>query len=87
MEAGWQCASCLIATHGFAVGSLGSKSGSSTPAKSSPGKSSSSKLAAQANTPSKVVTPNINIISADKRLQIMKKKAAKQQENKRKHSK
>jgi integrator complex subunit 12 len=30
--------------------------------------------------------PNINIISADKRLQIMKKKAAKMQE-KRKHSK
>jgi integrator complex subunit 12 len=34
----------------------------------------------------KCVVPNINIISADKRLQIMKKKAAKMQE-KRKHSK
>lgn len=34
----------------------------------------------------KCVIPNINIISADKRLQIMKKKAAKMQE-KRKHSK
>ncbi|XP_058460434.1 integrator complex subunit 12-like [Malaya genurostris] len=30
-------------------------------------------------------TPNINIISADKRLQMMKKKAAKQHDNKRKH--
>lgn len=30
------------------------------------------------------VTPNINIISVDKRIQIMKKKAAKQQQEKRK---
>jgi hypothetical protein len=46
----------------------------------------SSKLTAVPTTSLKCVMPNINIISADKRLQIMKKKAAKMQE-KRKHSK
>ena len=46
----------------------------------------SSKLTAVPTTSLKCVMPNINIINADKRLQIMKKKAAKMQE-KRKHSK
>ena len=46
----------------------------------------SSKLTAVPTTSQKCVMPNINIISADKRLQIMKKKEAKIQE-KRKHSK
>ncbi|KAI8428954.1 hypothetical protein MSG28_007558 [Choristoneura fumiferana] len=79
MSAGWQCASCL-ASQGFVTNytkiSSASKSpthvsGSTTPVKISSGSSSS-----------KVTTPNINIISADKRLQIMKKKAAKQHEKK-----
>jgi integrator complex subunit 12 len=46
----------------------------------------SSKQCAVPSASQKCVMPNINIISADKRLQIMKKKAAKMQE-KRKHSK
>jgi integrator complex subunit 12 len=46
----------------------------------------SSKQCAIPTSSQKCVMPNINIISADKRLQIMKKKAAKMQE-KRKHSK
>ncbi|PNF33723.1 hypothetical protein B7P43_G11216 [Cryptotermes secundus] len=46
----------------------------------------SSKQCPIPTTSQKCVMPNINIISADKRLQIMKKKAAKMQE-KRKHSK
>lgn len=46
----------------------------------------SSKPAAVPTNSQKCVMPNINIINADKRLQIMKKKAAKMQE-KRKHSK
>ncbi|XP_069693100.1 integrator complex subunit 12 isoform X2 [Periplaneta americana] len=46
----------------------------------------SSKPSIVAANSQKCVMPNINIISADKRLQIMKKKAAKMQE-KRKHSK
>ncbi|PZC75117.1 hypothetical protein B5X24_HaOG206737 [Helicoverpa armigera] len=81
IAAGWQCASCLTS-----LGITGSYikatpkspsniSGSTTPVKISSSSSSSS-------SPSKVVTPNINIISADKRLQIMKKKAAKQHEKK-----
>ncbi|XP_069354669.1 integrator complex subunit 12-like [Maniola hyperantus] len=83
MASGWQCASCL-STQGFAQGysskSSASKSpsqlsGSTTPVKISSSSSSSS-------SPSKVVTPNINIISADKRIQFMKKKAAKQHEKK-----
>ncbi|XP_026751241.1 integrator complex subunit 12 [Galleria mellonella] len=84
MGSGWQCASCL-SSQGFTVGfssktSSGSKSptrlsDSTTPVKISSSSSSSS-------SPSKVVTPSINIISADKRLQIMKKKAAKQHEKK-----
>ncbi|XP_053670537.1 integrator complex subunit 12-like [Anopheles nili] len=44
--------------------------------------SSASNTTASAGT---VGTPNINIISADKRLQMMKKKAAKMQDSKRKH--
>jgi integrator complex subunit 12 len=48
--------------------------------------SNSSKLAAVPTTSQKCIMPNINIISADKRLQIIKKKVAKMQE-KRKHSK
>ncbi|XP_026739813.1 integrator complex subunit 12 [Trichoplusia ni] len=80
---GWQCASCL-SSQGVAAGfvktttiakSPSHVSGSTTPVKISSSSSSSS-------SPSKVVTPNINIISADKRLQIMKKKAAKQHEKK-----
>ncbi|KAJ0179854.1 hypothetical protein K1T71_004445 [Dendrolimus kikuchii] len=81
---GWQCASCLN-SQGFSTGysskaSSTSKSpthisGSTTPVKISSSSSASS-------SPSKVVTPNINIISADKRLQNMKKKAAKQHEKK-----
>ncbi|XP_012550842.1 integrator complex subunit 12 [Bombyx mori] len=84
IAAGWQCATCLAA-HGFTTNyssktSSSSKSpsrvsGSTTPVKISSSSSSSS-------SPSKVVTPNMNIISADKRLQIMKKKAAKQHEKK-----
>ncbi|KAL4706559.1 hypothetical protein ACJJTC_015757 [Scirpophaga incertulas] len=86
MSTGWQCASCL-SSQGFATAttftskvSSTSKSpshlsGSTTPVKISSSSSSSP-------SPSKVVTPNINIISADKRLQIMKKKAAKQHERK-----
>ncbi|XP_059059830.1 integrator complex subunit 12 [Achroia grisella] len=84
MSVGWQCASCLT-SQSFAVGfptktTSTSKSptrisGSTTPVKISSSSSSSS-------SPSKVVTPSINIISADKRLQIMKKKAAKQHEKK-----
>ncbi|CAH0728774.1 unnamed protein product, partial [Brenthis ino] len=84
MSSGWQCASCL-SSQGFAAGfsnksSSVSKSpshisGSTTPVKISSSSSSSS-------SPSKVVTPNINIVSADKRIQIMKKKAAKQHEKK-----
>ncbi|KAJ8732002.1 hypothetical protein PYW08_014732 [Mythimna loreyi] len=80
---GWQCASCLASqgiTGNYIKTSAAPKSpsnisGSTTPVKISSSSSSSS-------SPSKVVTPNINIISADKRLQIMKKKAAKQHEKK-----
>lgn len=83
MASGWQCASCLTSqgfTTGFTTTSSSSKSpthisGSTTPVKISSSSSSSSP-------PPKVVTPNINIISADKRIQIMKKKAAKQHEKK-----
>jgi integrator complex subunit 12 len=46
----------------------------------------SSKQSAVPTTSQRSAMPNINIINADKRLQIMKKKAAKMQE-KRKHSK
>ncbi|CAH2075340.1 unnamed protein product, partial [Iphiclides podalirius] len=85
MGSGWQCASCLSSqclAAGFASKTSSSSkspshvSGSTTPVKISSSSSASS-------SPSKVVTPNINIISAaDKRLQIMKKKAAKQHEKK-----
>ncbi|XP_028158363.1 integrator complex subunit 12-like [Ostrinia furnacalis] len=84
MGTDWQCASCL-SSQGFSAGypskvtseakSPTRISGSTTPVKISSSSSSSS-------SPSKVVTPNINIISADKRLQNMKKKAAKQHEKK-----
>lgn len=48
--------------------------------------SSSSKSKSRSGSSSKSsVTPNINIISADKRIQNMKKKAAKSHESKRKH--
>ncbi|CAG5040253.1 unnamed protein product [Parnassius apollo] len=84
MGSGWQCASCL-SSQGFAVGyssktSSSSKSPSHASESTTPVKVSSSSSAS--SSPSKVVTPNINIISADKRLQIMKKKAAKQHEKK-----
>ncbi|CAB3221493.1 unnamed protein product [Arctia plantaginis] len=78
---GWQCATCTSSkiaagyTKTTIVKSPSHVSGSTTPVKISSSSSSSS-------SPSKVVTPNINIISADKRLQIMKKKAAKQHEKK-----
>ncbi|XP_026328856.1 integrator complex subunit 12 [Hyposmocoma kahamanoa] len=80
----WQCASCL-SSQGFASGysskgSSASKSPSGVSGSTTPVKISSSSSAS--SSPSKVVTPNINIISADKRLQIMKKKAAKQHEKK-----
>ncbi|KYB29555.1 integrator complex subunit 12 [Tribolium castaneum] len=42
--------------------------------------STSSKPATSSSSTSRTITPNINIISADKRIQIMKKKAAKLQE-------
>ncbi|XP_044256283.1 integrator complex subunit 12 [Tribolium madens] len=42
--------------------------------------SSTSKPATTSSSTSRTITPNINIISADKRIQIMKKKAAKLQE-------
>ncbi|CAD7083669.1 unnamed protein product [Hermetia illucens] len=68
---------------------LSSSSGSKSPfsnllsastSSSGIGSSSSSKSSSSSSS----VTPNINIISADQRLQIMKKKAAKQLESKRK---
>ncbi|XP_055642120.1 integrator complex subunit 12 [Toxorhynchites rutilus septentrionalis] len=60
--------------------------------KSSSGSGSSSSIGAGGSASSAALssssgagTPNINIISADKRLQMMKKKAAKLQDSKRKH--
>ncbi|XP_049865671.1 integrator complex subunit 12 [Pectinophora gossypiella] len=83
MGSGWKCATCL-ASQGFTAGysktSSASKSPSRVSGSTTPVKISSSSSAS--SSPSKVVTPNINIISADKRLQIMKKKAAKQHEKK-----
>ncbi|XP_013141430.1 PREDICTED: integrator complex subunit 12 [Papilio polytes] len=84
MGTGWQCASCL-SSQGFAAGyssktSSSSKSPSHASGSTTPVKISSSSSAS--SSPSKIVTPNINIITADKRLQIMKKKAAKQHEKK-----
>ncbi|CAG9560518.1 unnamed protein product [Danaus chrysippus] len=82
MASGWKCASCLSSQFPTAFPTKASEpksptqvSGSTTPVKISSSSSASS-------SPSKVVTPNINIISADKRIQIMKKKAAKQHEKK-----
>uniref|UniRef100_A0A182NCQ6 Integrator complex subunit 12 n=1 Tax=Anopheles dirus TaxID=7168 RepID=A0A182NCQ6_9DIPT len=49
------------------------------------GTSSSGSAGSAAASGNAVGTPNINIISADKRLQMMKKKAAKMQDSKRKH--
>ncbi|XP_045512862.1 integrator complex subunit 12 [Pieris brassicae] len=77
MSSGWHCASCLA--QGFVYSNKVVKSptrvSDSTPVKITTSASASS-------SPSKVVTPNINIISADKRIQTMKKKAAKQHEKK-----
>lgn len=89
MNSGWQCASCLQA-QGFATGysskvSSSSKSPSHISGSTTPVKMSSSSSAS--SSPSKVITPSNNIMSADKRLQIMKKKAAKQHEKGRKGSK
>ncbi|CAG9785029.1 unnamed protein product [Diatraea saccharalis] len=83
MSSGWQCASCLSSqgfTAGYSKVSSSSKSPSHISESTTPVKISSSSSAS--SSPSKLVTPNINIISADKRLQIMKKKAAKQHEKK-----
>jgi integrator complex subunit 12 len=60
-----------------------SRSSSDSRDRSSHSKSSASGAAAASSSAS--VTPSINIVSADKRLQIMKKKAAKMHETKRKH--
>ncbi|XP_058062765.1 integrator complex subunit 12-like [Anopheles bellator] len=46
---------------------------------------SSSNSSASSSSSSAIGTPSINIISADKRIQMMKKKAAKMHDNKRKH--
>lgn len=76
MSSGWQCASCL--SQGYAYSNKTVKSPTrvdTTQVKITPSGPSSSP-------PSKVVTPNINIVSADKRIQTMKKKAAKQHEKK-----
>lgn len=64
-----------------------SRSSSSSSAAAA-GPSSSSSAAASSSSSSSASgagTPNINIISADKRLQMMKKKAAKMHDSKRKH--
>lgn len=81
IASGWQCATCISSQIAAGYSKISSSkspshiSGSTTPVKISSSSSSSS-------SPSKVVTPNINIIAADKRLQTMKKKAAKQHEKK-----
>ncbi|XP_055586478.1 integrator complex subunit 12-like [Uranotaenia lowii] len=63
-----------------------SKTGSSSSTSgTSSGSSSSGITPSGSSTSSGVGTPNINIISADKRLQMMKKKAAKLHDSKRKH--
>lgn len=65
-----------------------SSSSSSSKSKSSMSKhhvSSSSSSSRSSSSKSNITTPNINIISADKRIQNMKKKAAKSHESKRKH--
>lgn len=81
---GWQCASCLnsqsfSAAYSSKVSSTSKSpthlSGSTTPVKVSSSSSASS-------SPSKIVTPNINVLSADKRLPIMKKKSSKHQDKK-----
>lgn len=70
---------------------ISSSKRSSEPSSSSHGHSSSSKSKSShskhhsSSSSSGGVTPSINIISADKRLQNMKKKAAKTHESKRKH--
>ncbi|XP_072940444.1 integrator complex subunit 12 [Epargyreus clarus] len=84
ISSGWQCARCLT-SQGFAVAfatktTAAPKSPTPISEPATPVKISSSSSAS--SSPSKVVTPNVNIISADKRLQIMKKKAAKQHEKK-----
>lgn len=83
----WQCTSCLT-SQGYPVAYSTTQlpvpksptriSGTTTPVKMSSSSSSSSSTSSS----SKTITPTINIVSADKRLQIMKKKAAKQHEKK-----
>ncbi|CAK1553702.1 unnamed protein product [Leptosia nina] len=80
MSLGWQCSSCLT-SQGFPYGTKAiPKSPTRITEATTPVKITTSGTAS--SPPSKVVTPNINIISADKRIQIMKKKAAKQHEKK-----
>ncbi|GBP04289.1 Integrator complex subunit 12 [Eumeta japonica] len=91
MGSGWQCATCLT-SQGYSISGYPSSSksqSSKSPTRVSSGSSTPvkiSNISSSSSLSSKIVTPNINIISADKRIQIMKKKAAKQQEKK-KHSK
>ncbi|KAI4462262.1 nuclear factor-related [Holotrichia oblita] len=57
-----------------------SSSGKPAPASTTPPSSSTSQISSSGSSSRNIVTPNINIISADKRIQSMKKKAAKLQE-------
>ncbi|KAL1373593.1 hypothetical protein pipiens_018579, partial [Culex pipiens pipiens] len=62
-----------------------SSSSSSSSSSAAAGSSSVAVAAGVSSSSSGAGTPNINIISADKRLQMMKKKAAKMHDSKRKH--
>ncbi|VVC88457.1 unnamed protein product [Leptidea sinapis] len=79
MSSGWQCATCL-SSQSFTTSYLKALSPTRISEPTTPIKITTSLTAS--SPPSKVVTPNINIISADKRIQNMKKKAAKQHEKK-----
>ncbi|XP_041976136.1 integrator complex subunit 12 [Aricia agestis] len=81
MASGWSCATCLSSQSFAATYSTKSSPASKSPTRVS-GSTTPVKISSGSSPPSKVVTPNINIISADKRIQIMKKKAAKQHEKK-----
>ncbi|CAG4937814.1 integrator complex subunit 12 [Colias croceus] len=80
MSSGWQCATCLSSQTYSTTYTTKPKSPTIISEPTTPVKITATTTAS--SPPSKVVTPNINIVSADKRIQIMKKKAAKQHEKK-----
>ncbi|XP_077302115.1 uncharacterized protein LOC143922656 [Arctopsyche grandis] len=98
-ESAWQCVTCLDALDFDNASSINSppmviecSSSSTASGPISPEKANSVSPPPQIPldelpTPPKVVTPTINIISGDQRLQIVKKKSNKHRENKRNNTK